>query len=98
MPSVTASTSASELVLRNRGRKSIVFQNEDATDSVFIKRERAITPTVSSTDHDFKLVPLSALALNFQNDGVEAIQDRWTMIASANTPRVAWFETSDQVI
>ena len=97
MPSFTTSTSAVLLITRNRLRKSFVFQNEDTTDAVFIKRERAATPTVSSTDHDHRIGPGGAIALNFQNDGPEAIQDSWTIIAAANTPRISWFETEDVV-
>ena len=52
MPIKTLSTTAEELVPRNRLRKSMVFQNEDAAIDVFIKQERAATPTVSSTIHD----------------------------------------------
>jgi hypothetical protein len=73
----------------------MIFSNEDSTDSVFVKRERAETPTVSATDHDHKIAPGGIITLNFGTDGVEAIQDRWTCIASANTPRISWFETED---
>lgn len=78
-------------------RKSMVFQNEDTTDSIFIKRERDGALTVSTTDHDHRLAPGGALALNFGTDGLEAIQDRWTCVSSANTPRVSLFETEDIV-
>ena len=83
------------MVPRNTLRRSFIFTNEDTTDSVFIKRERGESLTVSSTDHDHKIPPGGLIALNWGTDGKEAIQDRWTCIASANTPRVAWFETED---
>lgn len=95
MPSRTTSNVASELVPQNGNRRSITFQNEDSTDAIFLKKERPGTTSVSSTDHDHRLAPGSALSLNYQNDGLEAIQDRWTCIASANTPRVSFFETED---
>lgn len=94
---VPTSTSASLLIVRNRNRKSLIFQNTDATDAVFIKRERAATPTVSSTDFDFRLGPGAAVGLNSLLDGTEAIQDSYTVIAAANTPNVAVFETEDIV-
>ena len=97
MPTKETAIVASELVPRNRLRKSMIFSNESAADSVFIKRERAETPTVTSTDHDHRIGPGGILTLNFGTDGIEAIQDRWTVIASANTPRIAWFETEDVV-
>lgn len=84
-----------ELVPRNTQRKSLIFQNEDTTDAIFLKRERAETPTVSSTDHDHRLGPGGLLSLNFGTDGQQSTQDRWTAVASANTPRVSYFETED---
>lgn len=95
MASRTVSNVASELIPANASRKSLVIQNEDSTDSVFLKRERSETTGVSSTDHDIKLGPGAAITLNWQQDGSSSIQSRYTAIASANTPRVAFFETED---
>lgn len=97
MASRTVSNVASELIPANASRKSLVIQNEDSTDSVFLKRERSEVTGVSSTDHDVKLGPGSAITLNYQQDGLTAVQARYTVIASANTPRVAFFETEDVV-
>lgn len=94
---VTSGAAGALLVVRNRNRKSMIFQNTDATDSVYIKRERAATPTVSSTDFDFKLSPGAAVGLSSLLDGSEAIQDSYSVIAAANTPAVAVFETEDIV-
>ncbi|MFA5365524.1 MAG: hypothetical protein WC325_10140 [Candidatus Bathyarchaeia archaeon] len=52
---------------------------------------------MTATDHDHRIGPGGILTLNFGTDGIEAIQDRWTVIASANVPRIAWFETEDVV-
>lgn len=95
MAARTVSNTASELILRNRLRKSFIIQNEDTSINVFIKRERAGTPTVSSTDHDHRIGPGGAIALNYGTDGLEAIQDRWTIIAASGTPLVSFFETED---
>jgi hypothetical protein len=95
MPSLTLSTSASEILPSNASRKSFVIQNESTADSVYIKKERAETTSVSSTDHDLLLGPGASMALNTANDGAKAIQGRWTGVASANTPRISWFETED---
>ena len=97
MASQTVSTSASEVSPRNSMRKSFVIQNEDTVDAVFIKRERAGTPSVSSTDHDHRIGPGGAISINDLTDGKEAIIDRWTAIAAANTPRISFFETEDVV-
>jgi hypothetical protein len=95
MPSKTMSIAAEEIMPANTSRKSIVFLNEDNTDSVYIKKERSENATVSATDHDYKIGPGGVIALNNVNDGTQAIRSRWTGIASANTPRIAYFETED---
>lgn len=95
MPSLATSTGAVELFPKNATRKSWIITNEDGTDSVFIKFERSESTTVSSTVHDYKIGPGGVIALNAQNDGIQRIQSRVTIIASANTPRVSWFETED---
>jgi hypothetical protein len=92
---VTTGVAASLLIVRNRNRKSLIFQNTDSADTVYVKRERAATPTVSATDFDFKLSPGAAVGLNSLLDGSEAIQDSYSVIAAANTPVVAVFETED---
>ena len=97
MSTKLTSITAEEVVPRNRSRKSLIFQNEDAADTIYLKRERAETPTVSATDHDHRLGPGGILSLNFGTDGIEPTQDRWTCVASANTPRMSFFETEDVV-
>lgn len=97
MPSLTIGTAASEILPSNTSRKSFVIQNESGADSVYVKRERAESTTVSATDHDILLGPGASMALNEANDGRTAIQGRWTGVASANTPRLSYFETEDLV-
>lgn len=97
MPIRTLSTTAEELLPRNRLRKSWIIQNEDATINVFIRQERTVTPLVSTTVHDHRIAPGGSLALNENTDGKEALQDRWTIIAASGTPIVAFFETEDVV-
>jgi len=95
MPSFTTSVAAVEIIPKNTTRKSLVFLNEDAADSIYIKKERSENMTVSATDHDYRIGPGGMIALNSINDGKEAIESRWTCVASANTPRIAFFETED---
>jgi len=97
MPTRTLSITAVELIPGNTLRKSLVFQNGDTTDSIFIKQERAEVPTVSASDHDHRIGPGGSMSLNFGTDGKETTQARWTGVASANTPRIAYFETEDIV-
>lgn len=91
----TTSTQAETLLPGNAYRKSFAIQNEDGTDSVYIKREKNETLSVSSTDHDWKVGPGGSLSLNSLLDGTEMIQSRFTVIASANTPRISFFESED---
>ena len=92
---VPTSTTASILVTRNRLRKSVLFQNEDGTNVVYVKKERGPTLAVSSTDHDHRIGPGSSLSLNSVLDGVEAIQDQWSVVAGAGTPSISVLETED---
>lgn len=95
MPLMNATTTPSELFPRNSMRRSFVIQNQDSVSNIFIKRERTPHTTVSLTDHDHRIGPGGAIALNWVNDGSSAIQDRWTIIAAAGTPLIAWFETEE---
>jgi hypothetical protein len=95
MPSVTIANTASEILPRNRLRKSWIIQNEDSSINVYIKKERAETPTVSSTDHDHRIAPGGSISANQLVDGIELVQDRITIIAASGTPRVSYIETED---
>lgn len=95
MATKTLSTSAELVLNRNRLRKSFVIQNEDSSITVFLKQERAATPTVSSTNHDHALAAGSSIALSHLIDGDEQIQDSWTAIAASGTPRISFFETEE---
>lgn len=97
MATRTLSTTAEEVLPRNRLRKSWVIQNEDASISVFLKQERVATPTVSSTDHDHALAAGSSIALSTLVDGAEQIEDRWTAVAASGTPRISFFQTENIV-
>lgn len=97
MPTLTISTTASELFPRNRLRKSWIIQNEDASINAFIKRERTETPEVSSTNHDHRIAPGGSLAANELIDGKELIEDRITIVAASGTPRISWLETENIV-
>ncbi len=95
MSSRTVSNVASEILVRDSTRKSLLIINEDATDIVYLKQERSENTTVSSTDHDVKLGPGSGFSLGSLNDGKAQIIGRWSAIASANTPRLGIFESRD---
>lgn len=92
---VTTSITAREVIPQSALRKSLVLQNTDGTDIIYIARERNSALAVTSTNYDIKLGPGASLSLSSLLDGTEAIQDRYTAIASANTPILAVFETED---
>lgn len=94
---ITTSTTPALLIPRNRSRKSVLIQNVDGSIAVFLKRERAQTPTVSASDFDYKVGPGASVAINSFLDGAEAIQDSYTAVAASGTPQVAWTETEDVV-
>ncbi len=95
MSSTTLTTSASEVLLPNRLRKSFVVGNEDSTIAVFLKFERGTGLTVSTTDHDHRLGAGAGLTINIQQDGEESVKGRWTAVAASGTPRISFFETED---
>ena len=95
MSLITIPNTAVELVSKNTMRKSLLFLNEDAIDSVYIKRERSERTTVSATDHDHRIGPGAGLGLSSTLDGKEWIQGRYTAISSAGDVNVAVMETED---
>lgn len=96
MASRTITNSAEELLPQNKLRRSFVVQNEDASINCFVKIERPGTTGVSTTDHDHRVGPGGHLSLNWDTDGKEAIQERWTIIAASGTPRISLFETEQE--
>lgn len=95
MPTRTISGTAAELIPENRLRKSLTIGNEDSAIAIFVKQEEPGNTTVSTTDHDHRIGPEAAVALNSILDGEKAIKSRWTIIAASGTPRISWFETED---
>ena len=95
MASRTITNAAEEILPQNRLRKSFIIQNEDASINIFVKRERGVGLTCSTTDHDHRLGPAGNIAINSLIDGKEAVEDRWTIIAASGTPRVSFFETEN---
>jgi len=95
MPSKTLSTVATEIIPSNSARKSLFIQNEDTQQVIYVKKERSESTSVSATDHDYRLGPGAAMAINNLTDGTEAIQARYTGIADGATPRIAFTESED---
>ena len=91
----TLSTTAEEILPENKLRKSFVIQNEDSAINIFIKFEKPGNSTATSTDHDHRVGPGAAIALNSLLDGKEQIQSRVTAIAASGTPLISLFETEE---
>lgn len=91
----TASTDAAELIPQNLSRVSIFIQNNDTTNAVFLKWEKAGGTTVSSTNHDLRLAPTGTLVLSSGQDGEQQIRGRVTIIAAGGTPSIAILETEN---
>ena len=92
---VTATGSAGLLIPQNAVRKSLLIQNTDGTNAVYVKRESASSISVSASNFDFKIGPGGAVAINSLIDGLKAIQDSYTVISAAGSPVMAVFETED---
>ena len=95
MPSRTITNSAEELVPENKLRRSFIFQNEDSAIDAFIMKEEPGGLAVSATVHDHRLGPGGNITLNFDTDGKQAVQARWTIVAASGTPRISFFETEE---
>ena len=96
MSSRLISNAVEELIPENKLRKSLTIQNEDASIDCYIKLEEPGGNTCSATDHDHRIGPGGAAALNTLLDGEAAIQSRWTIIAASGTPRISIFETEEK--
>lgn len=92
---VTSSGSGQILIPQNALRKSLLIQNTDGTNAVYVKRESGPVIGVSASNFDFKIGPGGAVAINSLIDGLKAIQDSYTVISAAGTPVIAVFETED---
>lgn len=93
---IPLSTSAVQAVPQGNLRKSILFLNPDGAINIFLKKERGGGLTVSSTDFDVRISPGGSFAMNTNDDGEDAVQERWTAIAASGTPNLVIFETKDR--
>lgn len=89
------STNARLILPPNRLRKSLLLINEDTAITIFVKFEKQDGLSVSSTDHDVRLLPSDNFAISVQEDGEEQVKGRITAIAASGTPNLAVFETED---
>jgi len=95
MSSRLISNTVEDLIPENKLRKSLTIQNEDTAIDCYIKKEEPGNSTCSATDHDHRIGPGGAAALNTLLDGKSAIQSRWTIVAASGTPRISLFETEE---
>jgi len=93
---VTLSTTGIEVVPQGNLRRSILFTNTDASINIFLKKTRPGEAVATSTDFDVLLAPGGAFSMNTQEDGEEAVHERWTAVAASGTPVIVAFETKDR--
>jgi len=92
MPQFATSTTAATAIPQNGLRVSLLVINLDATDSIFIDTTTRVG-TITTSNAGIRLAPGAATSINRLTDGLAEIQDSYQVIASANTPTLAWFET-----
>ena len=95
MSSRTITNSGAEILPENKERKSFIVQNEDASIDIFIMREPPGATDISTTNHDHLIAAGGNFIMNHNEDGLEMLSDRWTVIAASGTPRISFFETED---
>lgn len=92
---VPLSTSAATAVPQGNLRRSLLFLNVDGAINIYLKKERPGSTSVTSSDFDVRIAPGGSFSLNTNDDGAEAVQERWTAIAASGTPNLCIFETKD---
>lgn len=93
---IPLSTTGIEVIPQGNLRRSILFQNNDGSIAVFLKRTRPGDTVATSSDFDVKLGPGGGFSMNTKDDGEEAVQERWTAVAASGTPTLTLFETKDK--
>ena len=93
---IPLSVTAIEAVPQGNLRRSLLFINTDGAISIYLKKERPGGLVVTTSNFDVLLQPGGSFSLNTQEDGEEAVQERWTAIAASGTPNLCIFETKDK--
>ena len=93
---VTLSTTGIEVVPQGNLRKSILFQNTDGAINIHLKKTRPGEAVATTSVFDVRIPPGGAFAMNINDDGAEAVQERWTAVAASGTPVLTIFETKDK--
>ena len=92
----TLSTTGAEVVPQGNLRRSLLFINADASIAIYLKKTRPGEAVAVSTDYDVLLAAGGAFSLNTQEDGEEAVHERWTAVSASGTPTLVVFETKDK--
>jgi hypothetical protein len=93
---IALSTTGIEVIPQGNLRRSVLFQNNDGSIAVYLKRTRPSEAVATSSDFDVKLPPGGFFNMNTKDDGEEAVQERWTAVAASGTPTLTIFETKDK--
>jgi hypothetical protein len=93
---IPLSTSAAEAVPQGNLRRSLLFINPDGGINIYLKKERPGNTDLSTTNYDVRIAPGGSFSMNTNDDGEEAVQERWTALAASGTPSLVVFETKDK--
>lgn len=96
MANITLSTTGIEALPQGNLRKSFVMQNLDATINIHLRKTRPGEAVATTTNSDVRLSPGGNFSMNTQEDGEEAVHERWTAVASSGTPVLVVFESKDR--
>lgn len=83
MTQIALSTSGKVILERNPFRRSLIFHNP-STIVIWIDRSNAAG--ITTTNASIRLPEGAVVAVNWLQDGADAIVDQWAAIAESGTP------------
>lgn len=93
---IPLSTTGIEVAPQGNLRRSILFLNPDGAINIYLKKTRPGESVATTSDYDVRLSPSGSFAMNTNDDGEEAVHERWTAVAASGTPNIVIFETKDR--
>lgn len=85
MTQTALSTSGKLVLVRNPFRRSFIFHNPDAI-TCWLERSTADGITISNAS--IRLPEGAVIAVNWLQDGADAVVDQWAAIAESGTPTI----------
>ena len=85
MTQTALSTSGKVVLERNPFRRSFIFHNPNA---ITIWLERSTANGISITNASIRLPEGAVVAINWLQDGADAVVDQWAAVAESGTPTI----------